>query len=142
MLISNMEAANELVCITAYTGSDADIAVVVPSTHHTGLVGDTHAPSTIVFPERIRADMTTGLAFVPFDVAIDKVLPRIVIPGLMLPRKGGIKAILIEGTHAQADTVTVGLGKGRYRQKDAIIDKSIFFMAYSSFSNTELNESA
>jgi hypothetical protein len=85
MLIADMEATKELVGITADTGSDTDIAVMVTSTYHTGLIGSTYAPSTVVFPEGIRADMPTGGTFVPFEIAIDEVFPRIVVLGLMLP---------------------------------------------------------
>ena len=85
MLIADMEATKELVGITADTGPDADIAVMVTPTHHTGLIGSTHAPSAVVLPEGIRADMPTGGTFVPFEIAIDEVFPRIVVLGLMLP---------------------------------------------------------
>ena len=85
MLIADMEATKELVGITADTGSDADIAVMVAPTYHTGFIGSTHAPSTVVFPEGIRADMPAGGTFVPFKIAINEILPRIVVLGLMLP---------------------------------------------------------
>ena len=85
MLIADMEATKELVGITADTGSDADIAVMVASANDTRLIGSTHAPSTVVLPEGIRADMTARRTFVPFEITIDKVFPRIVVLGLMLP---------------------------------------------------------
>ena len=65
MLISHMEAAKELVGITADTGSYADISVMVTS--------------------GFRADMTTRRTFIPFEIAIDEILPGIMILGLMLP---------------------------------------------------------
>ena len=85
MLIAHMESTKELIGITAYTGSDTDIAVMVASTYHTRFIGSTHAPSAVVLPEGIRADMPTGGTFVPFEIAINKVFPRIVVLGLMLP---------------------------------------------------------
>ena len=85
MLIAHMKATKELVGITADTGSDADIAVMVASTNDTRLIGSTYAPSAVVLPEGIRADMPTGGTFVPFEIAIDEVFPRIVVLGLMLP---------------------------------------------------------
>jgi hypothetical protein len=109
MLIPHMEATKEFVCITADTCSDTKVAIIVASTYHTGLVGYTYAPGIVVLPERFGTDMTTRLAFVPFEIAIDKVLPSIVVLSLVFPRQGCIKAILIEKSHAKGDTVTVGL---------------------------------
>ena len=80
-----MEAAKELVSITADTGSYADIAVMVTSTYHTRLVSCTYAPCAVVLPEGFRADVTTRWTFIPFEIAIDKKLPSIMILGLMLP---------------------------------------------------------
>ena len=111
MLISHMETTKELVGIAADTRSYADIAMMVAPTYHTGLVGSTYAPSAVVLPERLRADMATGRTIVPFEIAIDKILPGIVVLGFMLPRKSCIKAILIKKPNAQGDTVAVGLGK-------------------------------
>ena len=109
MLIAHMEATKKFVGITADTGPDADIAVMVASANDTRLIGSTHAPSAVVLPEGIRADMPTGGTFVPFEIAIDKVFPGIVVLSLMLPRQGGIKSILIEKSHAKGNTVAVGL---------------------------------
>jgi hypothetical protein len=109
MLISHMEAAKELVGITADTCSYTKVAVVVTSTHYTWLVGCTYTPSIVVSPKGFRTDMTTRLAFIPFEIAIDKVFPGIVVLSLMFPRQGGIKSILIEKSHAKGDTVAVGL---------------------------------
>ena len=85
MLISHMEAAKELIGITADTGSYADISMMVTSAYHTGLIGSTYTPSTVVLPEGFRADMTTRRTFIPFEITIDKILPGIMILGLMLP---------------------------------------------------------
>ena len=85
MLISHMEATKELVGIAADTRSYADIAMMVTPTYHTGLVGGTYAPSAVVLPEGLRADMATGRTLFPFEIAIDKILPGIVVLGLMLP---------------------------------------------------------
>jgi hypothetical protein len=85
MLIPHMEAAKELVGITADTGSYSDIAVMVSSTYHTRFVGCTYAPCAVVLPKGFRADVATRRTFIPFEIAIDKILPGIMILGLMLP---------------------------------------------------------
>ena len=63
MLIAHMKATKELVGITADTGPDADIAVMVTPTHHTGFIGSTYAPSAVVtetkFWYRIRSLAST-----------------------------------------------------------------------------------
>jgi hypothetical protein len=85
MLISHMEAAKELVGITADTCSYADIAVMVTTTYHTRFVGCTYSPCAVVLPEGFRANVATRRTFIPFEIAIDKILPGIMILGLMLP---------------------------------------------------------
>ena len=83
VFVAGMYAAEELVCITAARGSDAQVAIVVATSHHAGLVGYAYAPCAVVVPERIGADMTTAFAVIPFQVAVHEVFPRIVVFGLM-----------------------------------------------------------
>ena len=53
MLIAHMEATKKFVGITADTGSDADIAVMVASTYHTGLIGSTYEIGRASCRERV-----------------------------------------------------------------------------------------
>ena len=57
MFISSMDAANELVGITANAGSYSQTAIVVPSAPHTWFVGCTDSPCAIVIPEGFWTDM-------------------------------------------------------------------------------------
>ena len=85
VLITQMNGSDELVGIATARSTKPDITIVVPASYYTGLVGYADSPSVVIMPERFWAYMATRLAFVPFQIAVDKVFPGIMILGLMLP---------------------------------------------------------
>ena len=96
MLIAKVNASKETVGITAGGCSKTKIAVMVASTIHAWLVGYTKAVGAVVLPKTIRADMTARLALIPFDIAIGKVFPRIVVLRLMLVSHGEVETTLVK----------------------------------------------
>ena len=110
MLSGEYDEANAIISVNAGAGgTDAQVAVVVASSYHTGLVGSTHAPCAVVVPERFRTDVSTTLAVIPFQVAVYEVLPGVVVLGLMLPRKACIKSAFIEQSDTKGYSVGVRL---------------------------------
>ena len=59
MLIAQMYGSNELVGVATARSTKPYVAVVVPASYYTGLVGYADSPSVVVMPERVRAYMAT-----------------------------------------------------------------------------------
>ena len=51
MFVADVYATKKLIGITTTRGSDAQVAVVVATSYHAGLVGHAYAPSAVVVPE-------------------------------------------------------------------------------------------
>ena len=96
MFIAEVDAAQEPVGIATSRCSDAHVAMVVASSHHTGFIGKAETITAVVVPEALRTHMTARGAFVPLDVAIGKILPRIVVLRLMLVRQRHVQSSLIQ----------------------------------------------
>ena len=59
VFIADVDASKEVVGVTATRSTDAQVAVVVTTSHHARLVGDAYTPCVVTVPEGLRADMIT-----------------------------------------------------------------------------------
>src|SRR3712207_5725036 len=97
--------------IRAERSAETETAVMVAAAYHARLVGSTYAPCAVVFPERIRADMAAGGAFVPLEIAVGKKLPSIVVIALTLIAEGGFQPVLIQEADTQGHPSVTVAGK-------------------------------
>ena len=58
--------------------------MVVSSCIDAWLIGSADTPGVVVLPEGVGTDMSAVITFLPFEVAIDKVFPGIVVLALVL----------------------------------------------------------
>ena len=107
MFIAEVDAAQEPVGIATSRCSDAHVAMVVASSHHTGFIGKAETITAVVVPEALRTHMTARGAFVPLDVAIGKILPRIVVLRLMLVRQRHVQSSLLQAAEPQGYAVAI-----------------------------------
>ena len=70
VLIAEVRSAEEVVRVTSCRRSDAQVAVVVAPTCHTGFVGDAETVTSVVLPKTFGTHMTARLAVRPLDVTV------------------------------------------------------------------------
>ena len=110
-----MCSTDNLLRIATTADTDSEIAMMVTPAYDTGLIGNTDVVGEVVVPETLSGNMSGIRIICPLDIAVEEILPCMVVAGLMLIGSGGIEATLIERTDGKVQMIDIAahLGKGR-----------------------------
>jgi len=109
MLVAQVDAADEIVKVTAAAGTDTEVSVMVTAPGDTRLIADAEVPGVIAVPETLLGDMSGDGIFLVLDIVVAEELPRIMVSRGVLDGKGGIDGSLQEPSHAKRQVVVVRL---------------------------------
>ena len=107
-----MHTAHKVMSVRTATGSNPHISMMVASTIHTWLIGDTQMPGVIVVPETLLRHMTRIRIIIILYISRCEILPGIMVLDPMFIRNGRIKPSLLQCAHAHHQMVVIGLRMG------------------------------
>lgn len=107
----------ELVQVATAAHAKPEVAMIVASTRHAGLVGETYIPNIVIVPKRVTCDITGFRVFVVLYVIARKIFHCTVIVHLVFICQCGFKSSRVGSAHAKHQAVSVPLSEGGQRKQ-------------------------